>query len=79
MYTQPHLVALWQPVHRIHHNSNINNNNKNDNNNNNKKDKELQDKGSESVTKYQDLVIGVQNMWDTNAKVIPIVIGALGY
>lgn len=38
----------------------------------------VKDKDLEKVTKYQDLVIEIQNMWDTNAKAIPIVFGALG-
>ena len=38
----------------------------------------VKDKELEKMEKYQDLVIEVQRMWDTEAKVIPIVIGALG-
>ena len=32
----------------------------------------------EKITKYQDLTLQVQELWDANATVIPIVVGALG-
>jgi len=30
------------------------------------------------VTKYQDLVLEIQRLWNVKAEIIPIVIGALG-
>ena len=38
----------------------------------------VKEKEIEKITKYQDLVVEINRMWDTNSKVIPIVIGALG-
>ena len=32
----------------------------------------------EKITLFQELVIEINRMWDTNSKMIPIVIGALG-
>ena len=31
----------------------------------------------EKITSYQELVIEINRMWDTNSKMIPIVIGVL--
>ena len=37
----------------------------------------VKDKELEKVEKHQDLVMKVQRIWNTKAKVIPIVVGAL--
>ncbi|KAJ8033778.1 Retinol dehydrogenase 8 [Holothuria leucospilota] len=41
-------------------------------------DKNIRGKEAEKTQKYQDLKLEIQKLWDVKAKVIPIVIGALG-
>ena len=41
-------------------------------------DQNIKVKELEQITKYQDLRLKVQKLWDVNATVIPIVVGALG-
>lgn len=41
-------------------------------------DLRVKDKEAEKIQKYQDLVIDVNRMWKTRARVIPIAVGALG-
>jgi len=41
-------------------------------------DNNIKRKETEKVTKYQDLVLEIQRLWNVKAEVIPIVIGALG-
>ena len=41
-------------------------------------DQNIKVKELEKITKYQDIRLRVQKLWDVNATVIPIVVGALG-
>ena len=41
-------------------------------------DQNIKVKDLEKITKYQDLRLQVQKLWDVKATVIPIVVGALG-
>ena len=41
-------------------------------------DRNIQDKETEKITKYQDLKLEIQKLWNVKAKVVPVVIGALG-
>ena len=41
-------------------------------------DRNIKMKKTETITKYQDLRLQVQKLWDVKATVIPIVTGALG-
>ena len=41
-------------------------------------DTNIQGKETEKIEKYQDLRLEIQRMWDVKAKVVPVVIGALG-
>ena len=38
----------------------------------------VKEKEAEKILKYQDLVMEVNRIWNTRARVIPIVVGALG-
>ena len=40
-------------------------------------DQNIKVKEMEKITKYQDLTLQVKKLWDANATVIPIVVGAL--
>ena len=41
-------------------------------------DRNVNDKETEKVEKYQDLKIEVQRLWNTSVEIVPIVVGALG-
>ena len=41
-------------------------------------DSRIQQKEVEKITKYQDLKIEVERLWERKATVVPVVIGALG-
>ena len=41
-------------------------------------DMNIEQKEREKISKYQDLRLEIQKLWNTRAKVVPIVIGALG-
>ena len=41
-------------------------------------DYNIQNKATEKITKYVDLQIEYQRMWDKTVEVIPIIIGATG-
>ena len=41
-------------------------------------DSRIQQKEVERITKYQDLKIEVERLWERKATVVPVVIGALG-
>jgi hypothetical protein len=41
-------------------------------------DRNICDKEKEKITKYQDLRLEIKKLWNTKAKVVPVVIGSLG-
>ena len=41
-------------------------------------DRKVVKKEAEKILKNEDLVIGIQRMWNVKAKVIPVIIGAIG-
>ena len=41
-------------------------------------DRNVNDKETEKVEKYQDLKIELQRLWNTSVEIVPIVVGALG-
>ena len=41
-------------------------------------DKRILDKEQEKITKYQDLRIELEHLWNKKTRIIPVVIGALG-
>ena len=41
-------------------------------------DTHINEKEREKIEKYQDLRLEIQRMWDVKAKVVPVVVGALG-
>ena len=41
-------------------------------------DSRIQQKELEKITKYQDLRVEVERLWERKATVVPVVIGALG-
>ena len=62
-------------------NNSINNNNGSNSNNNNLAvpgDQNITAKEQEKITKYQDLRIEIEKLWDVKAVVVQIVVGALG-
>ena len=58
-------ICVWIPYIK----EKMNNNNNNNNNNN---------KEAEKILKYKDLTIEIQHMWNIEARVIPVLIGATG-
>ena len=42
------------------------------------RDKNVKVKELEKITKYQDLRLQVQNLWNVKAAVVPVIVGALG-
>jgi len=43
-----------------------------------KVDLDVNTKGNETLSKYEDLLVRDSRMWEVRAKIVPIVIGALG-
>ena len=41
-------------------------------------DRNVNDKETEKVEKYQDLKIELQRLWNTSVEIVPIVVGVLG-
>ena len=41
-------------------------------------DRNVNEKETEKVEKYQDLKIELQRLWNTSVEIVPIVVGALG-
>ena len=41
-------------------------------------DANIKEKETEKITKYQDLKIELQRLWDVNAIIVPVVVGSLG-